>query len=95
MGRVDREHVKKLGELAHVSLTEEECGALTEELEVILAYAEQIQSVDTEGVSPISHSALEPALRDDVPRPGLPRERVLEGAPDASEGLFKVPKVLP
>jgi aspartyl-tRNA(Asn)/glutamyl-tRNA(Gln) amidotransferase subunit C len=103
MARVDRDQVRKLGELAHLSLTGEECERFTTELERILAYAESIQALDTEGVEPTSHALLEKGtagsgldeLAGDEPRPGLDRERVLEAAPDDGDGLFKVPKVLP
>lgn len=102
MSRVDRAQVKKLAELAHLSLTDEECDAFTVELEQILRYAERVQELDTEGIEPSSHALLErgaegkdAARRPDEPRPGLDRERVLEGAPDPGQGLFKVPKVLP
>jgi Asp-tRNA(Asn)/Glu-tRNA(Gln) amidotransferase C subunit len=35
------------------------------------------------------------ALRDDTPREGLPREQALDPAPDQTEGLFRVPRILP
>jgi aspartyl-tRNA(Asn)/glutamyl-tRNA(Gln) amidotransferase subunit C len=103
MARVDRDQVRKLGELAHLSLTDEECDRFTVELERILAYADSIQALDTEGVEPTSHALLERGLegpeagglRDDEPRPCLDRESVLAAAPDDGDGLFKVPKVLP
>lgn len=103
MARVDHDQVLKLAELAHLSLTEEECDRFTVELERILAYADSIQSLDTDGVEPTSHVLLEKGLegsetdglRADEPRPGLNRQRVLEAAPDDGDGLFKVPRVLP
>jgi aspartyl-tRNA(Asn)/glutamyl-tRNA(Gln) amidotransferase subunit C len=106
MARVDRDQVRKLGELAHLSLSDEECDRFTHELERILAYAESIQALDTEGVEPTSHALVEdgpehsgpaspPGLREDEPRTSLDRELVLEAAPDDGDGLFKVPKVLP
>jgi aspartyl-tRNA(Asn)/glutamyl-tRNA(Gln) amidotransferase subunit C len=98
--KIDRELVRKLAELAHLSLTDEECGSFTAEIQKILAYAETIQTLDTEGVEPTSHALLEAggggdAARDDEPRAGLARESVLEAAPDDGDGLFKVPRVLP
>ncbi|MGH9320809.1 MAG: Asp-tRNA(Asn)/Glu-tRNA(Gln) amidotransferase subunit GatC [Vicinamibacteria bacterium] len=103
MPKIGPEHVRKLAELARLSLTDEECDALTRELERILDYAQRIQELDTEGVEPTSHALLEmgqevgqdAGLREDEPRPGLARERVLAAAPDEGEGLFKVPRVLP
>lgn len=101
MPKVDLDQVRKLAELAHVSLTGEECAGLTKDLERILQYAESLQALDTDGVEPTSHALLakglegEARLREDEPRPGLDRERVLESAPDDGDGLFKVPRVLP
>jgi aspartyl-tRNA(Asn)/glutamyl-tRNA(Gln) amidotransferase subunit C len=99
--KINRELVRKLADLAHLSLTDEECDSFTAEIQKILAYAETIQALDTEGVEPTSHALLEAggagvdAARDDEPRAGLARESVLEAAPDDGEGLFKVPRVLP
>jgi aspartyl-tRNA(Asn)/glutamyl-tRNA(Gln) amidotransferase subunit C len=98
---INRELVRKLADLAHLSLTDEECDSFTAEIQKILTYAEQIQSLDTEGVEPTSHALLEAGggggetRRDDEPRTGLAREAVLEAAPDDGDGLFKVPRVLP
>ena len=57
------------------------------------AFAEEVVKIAAEHPDTFARSKVQ--YGDDVPRPGLPRDRVLEGAPDASEGLFKVPKVLP
>ena len=56
---------------------------------------DSIQRVDTTGVPPLSGSA-SIAWREDAPAASLPRDLVLEQAPDAatSAGLFRVPKVL-
>lgn len=97
MSRVALSDIKKLGALARLSLTEDECARLRDDLEMILEYAEQIQGLDTGALLPMSHARVEPAFRADEPRKSLPREPLLEGAPDATgdDGLFKVPKVLP
>lgn len=96
MGKIDRALVRKLGELAHLSLTDEECDSFTADIEQILEYAERLQSLPTEGVAPTSHALLErEVFRDDEPRQGLSRDDVLAGAPEDGDGLFKVPKVLP
>ena len=101
MPKVTLDQVRKLAALSHLSLTDEECAGFTEDLERILEYAESLQALDTEGVEPTSHALLEKglegeaSLRADEPRPGLDRERLLGGAPDSGDGLFKVPRVLP
>jgi aspartyl-tRNA(Asn)/glutamyl-tRNA(Gln) amidotransferase subunit C len=51
-----------------------------------------MNELDLDGVEPTSHVVeLQNVLREDVPRPCLPRERALEQAPDVAEGGFRVP----
>jgi aspartyl-tRNA(Asn)/glutamyl-tRNA(Gln) amidotransferase subunit C len=96
MGKIDRDLVRKLGELAHLSLTDEECDGFTSDIEQILGYAERLRELSTEGVQPKSHALVSrEVFRDDEPRRGLSRDDVLDGAPDDGDGLFKVPRVLP
>ena len=101
MAEFDDDRVRALADLAHLSLQKGERESFAAELASIVEYAERIQSLDTEGVPPASHALLraggsrEEPLRDDEPTPSLERDRVLEGAPQTGEGLFRVPKVLP
>lgn len=91
------EDVARIAHLARLGLTSEELDLFARQLAGILAYAEQLQEIDTTGVPPTSHPlSLTAALRDDEPRPSLPREEALEMAPepDTTAGLFKVPRVL-
>jgi aspartyl-tRNA(Asn)/glutamyl-tRNA(Gln) amidotransferase subunit C len=88
--------VERIARLARLELTAEETELFARQLAGILAYAEQIQRVPTDGVEPTSHAGDVAALRDDVVLPSLPRSESLVAAPDAdtSAGLFKVPRVL-
>lgn len=89
--------LRHLARLARLELTAEELTLFSRQLSEFLAYAEQVQNIDTEGVPPTSHpTASTGALRDDERRPSLPRDAVLAEAPDAdrSADLFKVPRVL-
>lgn len=94
MTKVTPETVEHVARLAQLSLTAEERTTFARQLDTILAYAESIQTLDTAGVEPMSHVSGAGLLRDDVPRPSLDRETVLEQAPDAESGLFRVPRVL-
>jgi aspartyl-tRNA(Asn)/glutamyl-tRNA(Gln) amidotransferase subunit C len=89
--------VRKIAALARLELTADEVDLFSRQLRDILAYAEQVQQIDTTGVPPTSHPLAGPMVwREDEPRPSLARDLVLEQAPEASirAGLFKVPKVL-
>jgi aspartyl-tRNA(Asn)/glutamyl-tRNA(Gln) amidotransferase subunit C len=58
----------------------------------VLGHIEKIGELDLEHVEPTSHVIqLENVLREDVPRPSWPRDRMLDLAPDAYEGGFRVP----
>jgi aspartyl-tRNA(Asn)/glutamyl-tRNA(Gln) amidotransferase subunit C len=94
MARVTPETVAKVAGLARLSLTEEEALLFSRQLEQILTWAESLSAVDVAGVEPLASPPVSADLRDDVPRPGLDRERVLSAAPDATEGLFRVPRVI-
>jgi len=91
-----RGDVERVARLARLELTADEKDLFARQLADILAYAEQIQRVPTDGVEPTSHAGDAAALRDDVVVPSLPREESLAAAPDGdpSNGLFKVPRVL-
>jgi aspartyl-tRNA(Asn)/glutamyl-tRNA(Gln) amidotransferase subunit C len=92
-----RDDVLAVAELAHLELTDAEVELFTRQLADILAYAAEVQRIDTTDISPTSHGRSPRTVwRDDVPGASLDRGQVLERAPDAAPeaGLFRVPKVL-
>jgi len=88
--------VERVARLARLELTADEKELFARQLAGILAYAEQIQRVPTDGVPPTSHAGDAAMMRDDEVRPSLPRDASLASGPDADldAGLFKVPRVL-
>jgi aspartyl-tRNA(Asn)/glutamyl-tRNA(Gln) amidotransferase subunit C len=89
---IEREQVLYVAKLARLKFSEEEIARLAPELSKILEYVEQMNRLGLEGVEPTSHVVkLENVLREDVPRPCLPKERALEQAPDPADGGFRVP----
>jgi len=89
---IERAQVLHVARLARLRLTEEEVERMARELSSVLDHIEKISELDLEGVEPTSHVVeLENVLRDDVPRPSLPREKALEQAPDSDGGGFRVP----
>jgi aspartyl-tRNA(Asn)/glutamyl-tRNA(Gln) amidotransferase subunit C len=95
MARVTVETVEHVARLARLSLTPEERETFARQLDQVLAYAESIQSLDTSGVEPMSHAVASGCFRDDTPRDARLRGDALAAAPDAADGLFRVPRVLP
>jgi aspartyl-tRNA(Asn)/glutamyl-tRNA(Gln) amidotransferase subunit C len=95
--RLTRTDVLRIAELAHLELADAEVELFTKQLDDILSYAEQVQEVDTTGVSPTSHALASDAVwRDDALEPSLGHDDTFRNAPDADRtaGLFKVPRVL-
>ncbi len=86
--------VEHVAALARLSLTADERQTFARQLQQILSYAESIQALDTAAVEPMSHAGAEDVFRADVPRPGLPRSRALEAAPDPADPFFRVPRVI-
>ena len=87
--------VEYVAALARLSFSEEEKQKLTSQLNEILHYMEQLNTLDTDSVEPLSHVIeLQNVFRQDELRPSLPREEALKNAPSHTEEFFKVPKVI-
>lgn len=87
--------VEYVAALARLSFSDVEKQKLTAQLNEILAYMEQLNTLDTQSVEPLSQViALSNVFREDSLRPSLSREETLRNAPVKSEKFFKVPKVI-
>lgn len=92
-----REQVEEIAALAHLELTESERELFAQQLGNILAYADQVQSVDTTGVPPTSSVISRNAAdRPDAVGSSLNRHDTFANAPDGhtAAGLFRVPRVI-
>ena len=95
MASISHNEVEHVAKLARLDLTEPEKTLFGEQLNQILTFVEQLQEVSTEGI-PLTASVAEQksVLREDLPHDGLSQEQALRNAPEASEGLFVVPKII-
>lgn len=92
---IDVDTVRRVARLARIAMPEERLPALADELTGIVAWIEQLQEVDTDGVSPMTSCvAASLPLRDDVVTDGGDAARVLANAPRSADGFFIVPKVV-
>jgi aspartyl-tRNA(Asn)/glutamyl-tRNA(Gln) amidotransferase subunit C len=95
MATISRDEVAHLARLARLAVTEDELDTFAGQLDVILQAVAQVGEVAAADVPPTSHSVpLTNVLRDDVIVPGLLRDDVLAGAPDAEDDRFRVPRIL-
>jgi aspartyl-tRNA(Asn)/glutamyl-tRNA(Gln) amidotransferase subunit C len=90
------EDVERIARLANLELTRDEKALFTRQLADILAYAEQVQGVDTTGVEATAHVNAHGVERTDEPKPSLEVADAVANAPDAAPeaGLFRVPRVI-
>lgn len=92
---VTNQDVKKVARLARIALPEDQVEPMTDELNNILNWIEQLGEVDVEGVDPMT-SVVETSLpmREDVVTDGGIQDKVLANAPKSEDGFFVVPKVV-
>jgi aspartyl-tRNA(Asn)/glutamyl-tRNA(Gln) amidotransferase subunit C len=93
--RITMDEVKHVANLARLAITEKEVEELTNDLDAIISFAEELNELDTENVEPTSHVLdMKNIFREDVSKPGLPVEEVLKNAPDHENGQIKVPAII-
>lgn len=87
--------VKRIAHLARIEVTETEAEATLNKLTGILGLIEEMQAVDTTGITPMSHSQdVVQRLRPDVVTATNQREAFQKIAPAVEDGLYLVPKVI-
>lgn len=97
MTKITTKEVQHLAELSSLRLDTEELNEITDELERILEYVDQLAELNTDGVEPTYQvTGLENVDRQDVTEATLvSREQLLDLAPGGSVNhQIKVPKVL-
>jgi len=89
------DYVKRIALLSRLSVTDEEAGQVLEQLGGLFALIEQMRSVDTAGIEPMSHPVGGvQRLREDVVTERDERVANMRNAPAQQDGLFLVPKVI-
>jgi len=89
------DEVRKVALLARLELDEEEIARQSKHINDLLAQFQKLQELDVTGIEPTSHSIpIYNVFREDVARPSLPREEILQNAPDARDGFFVVPRIV-
>ena len=96
MSNLNQDEVARIARLAHVSIEESEIGAVTEKLQAILGFVDQLQSADVEGIEPTTQvTGLVDVLRDDVvTHCEISRDELLKRAPLHEDGQIKVKRVI-
>lgn len=87
------EDIEKLAELAKIELTDAEKKALLKDLDGILGYVKQIESVDVPDTE-LEYKNRNVWREDQVKVLEFSREEIINQFPDAQDGFVKVKKIL-
>lgn len=88
--------VRYVAGLAKIAVTDDEAAKLQGELDTILGYVSQLDSLDTTGIEPTYQvTGLTNIDRDDaIIDYGVDQQALLSNAPASQDNQIKVPKVL-
>ncbi|WGJ13557.1 Asp-tRNA(Asn)/Glu-tRNA(Gln) amidotransferase subunit GatC [Methylocapsa sp. D3K7] len=92
---VDQATVRRIAHLARIKVSEHDVPHLQGELNAILAFVEELSSVDVEGVEPMTSVQPMPMKkREDVVTDGAIADKIVANAPVSDDHFFVVPKVV-
>ena len=90
-----RQDVAWAATLARLQLDDAAIEKMTTQLSHVLDCFAKLNELDTTAIEPMSHpGAIRNVFRDDAPTGSLGRDDALKNAPDASDGFFRVPRVI-
>jgi aspartyl-tRNA(Asn)/glutamyl-tRNA(Gln) amidotransferase subunit C len=95
MPEVDADTVRRIAHLARIAVADNEVEGLRTELNAMLAFVEQLNEVNVEGVEPMtSVTPMVMKKRADVVTDGNDAEAVFKNAPQSEDNYYLVPKVI-
>ncbi|MEP3890447.1 MAG: Asp-tRNA(Asn)/Glu-tRNA(Gln) amidotransferase subunit GatC [Hellea sp.] len=93
VGAVSAEDVKKIARLSRLHVEDDRLQPLADDLNGILAWIEQLNEVDVDGVEPMTSAVdMSAPLRKDAVTDGGIRDNILKNAPKKDDGFFVVPR---
>lgn len=92
---ITKELVRYVAELSRIKLDEQSTEKMEKELGAIVEYMEVLNSLDTDGVEPLSHVFnITNVMREDCVKPSYDRAEILKNAPESTDETFVVPKTV-
>lgn len=93
--KITPEEIRHVADLARLDLDDDAVDAFVEQVGRVLDYVATLESVDTDGVEPMSHAiSLKNAFRPDEPGRHLDNADALANAPEKDDCSFLVPRVI-
>jgi len=96
MSKIDEQTIKTLSDLSRIEVASEEFSALQKDLDGILNYVSELQSVEINGSNEQTPDLLINVMREDVAphKGGVYSEDILSQAPKTKDGYISVKKIL-
>ena len=92
---VDAQTVRRIAHLARIAVADDEVEHLAGEINAVLAFVEQLQEVNVDGVEPMtSVTPMKLKQREDVVTDGGIADDIVKNAPATEDHFFLVPKVV-
>ena len=93
---IDKETVKKIGNLAKIELSDKEIEIYSSQLTKIIDFMNKLNELDTTRVKTFSNENLydHSGRPDDSVEDGNYVEKIMKNAPDSKEGFFTTVKVI-
>ena len=92
---MDKETIIKIANLAKLEIKDDKLNDIASSLEKILNLVDEMNDVDTDGVTPLSHPLnLKQELRKDEVKEANQRDLFQKDNENTDNGYYKVPKII-
>ena len=92
---LSKDEIQYIAHLARLEVSESEMSAYTEKLGKIIEFIDELSAADTGELLPMAHPLqMAQRLRPDEVTEGNDRDYIQENAPEVTDGLYVVPRVV-
>ena len=92
---MDKKTIIKIANLAKLEIKDDKLNDIASSLEKILNLVDEMNDVDTDDVTPMSHPLnLKQELRKDEVKEANQRDLIQKGNENTDNGYYKVPKII-
>lgn len=93
--KITKDQVKYVANLARLNVSDAEADELCTQMADIIAFADELNKVNTEGIEPTNHAIkVENVLREDVVKESYDRDEIIKNAPMKQAGCYAVPRIV-
>lgn len=94
--KIDKTEVKKIANLAYLSINDEEAEVSRQVLGKMLTIFDELKEVDTTGIEPMTNTINDHLTLhlDEVEEETNSKEEILANAPQATFSFYSVPKII-